>query len=46
MIGEELDVKRHTKLVDDFIGLVAAGSVAETGAVSGNGTGQKGTAAG
>jgi len=46
VIGEELDAKRHTKLVDDFIGLVAAGSVTETGAVSGNGTGQKGTAAG
>src|SRR3569833_1103494 len=46
VIGEELDAKRHTKLVDDFIGMVAAGSIAETGVVSGSGTGQKGTAAG
>jgi F-type H+-transporting ATPase subunit b len=46
VIGEELDAKRHTKLVDDFIGLVASGSVAETGRPSGNGTSQRGTAAG
>src|SRR6185312_942153 len=44
VIGEELDAKRHTKLVDDFIGLVASGRVAETGKPSTNGA-QKGSAA-
>jgi len=48
VLGESLDTPRHTKLVDDFIGLVAKGEVSETGrGVGGNGIGgQRGTAAG
>jgi len=42
VIGEELDVNRHSKLVDDFIGLVSAGSIKETGRL--NGTAQGGAA--
>jgi len=45
VIGEELDAKRHTKLVDDFIGMVAAGSVSETGKPGSNGSGQRGASA-
>lgn len=45
VIGEELDAKRHTKLVDDFIGMVAAGSISETGKPGSNGAGQRGASA-
>lgn len=45
IIGESMDSPRHTKLVDEFITLAAKGEVGSAGTSSGNGTGQKGSAA-
>lgn len=46
VIGESLDATRHAALVDNFIGSVGAGSIAEHGrGVSGNGIGGAGTIA-